>query len=156
MRPRLPTERSPYHRSMPINVESLLRAHSYMRTHAPDEAWDLDADDESFFGLLGEMIVMGMLRGNELGALTLGVANVTVAGEDGPVPAGNHVAITVSGPGDWTPERTWSREAGASPAPFVTPDLEAAALRSDAVCGYTRQTSTDEGSITIFFTAATA
>jgi hypothetical protein len=31
----------PYHRPMPISVDSVLRAHSYMRTHRPPEAWDL-------------------------------------------------------------------------------------------------------------------
>jgi hypothetical protein len=72
---------------MPINVDSMLRAHSYMRTARPPEAWDLEADDETFFHLLGEMIVAGMHRGNELGDLTLSVANVTVLpGTEGPIP----------------------------------------------------------------------
>jgi hypothetical protein len=103
------------------------------------------------------MIVAGMHRGNELAELTLGVANVTVLpGAAGPIPAGNHVAVTISGRGDWTPEQTWSRDAGADPAPFLTPDLQAAAERSDALCGYTRQTGDDEGSITILFPAANA
>lgn len=153
-----PPERAgapPYDRAMPINVESMLRAHSYMRTQRPPDAWDLEADDQTFFGLLGEMIVAGMHRGNELSELTLSVANVTVLpGADGPIPAGNHVALSVVGRGDWTPERTWSRDAGASPPPFVTPDLEAAAHRSDATYGYTRQTSDEEGSITLVFPAA--
>lgn len=145
---------TPYDRPMPINVDSMLRAHSYMRTHRPPEAWDVEADDQTFFGLLGEMIVAGMHRGNELSELTLGVANVTVLPGEGPIPAGNHVAVTVSGSGDWTPERTWSRTSGASPAPFVTEDLEAAARRSDATYGYTRQTSAEGGGITILFPAA--
>jgi len=56
---------------MKIVVEHVLRAHSYIRTEAPPEPWQPDADDETFFGLLGEMIVLGLSRGNELGDLTL-------------------------------------------------------------------------------------
>jgi hypothetical protein len=146
---------TPYHRAMPINVESMLRAHSYMRTHRPPDSWNLEADDQTFFGLLGEMIVAGMHRGNDLGDLTLSVTNVTVLpGTEGPIPTGDHVAVTVSGAGDWTPERTWDPTAGASPPPFVTDDLEAAARGSDAVYGYTRQTSPEAGGITLLFPAA--
>jgi hypothetical protein len=83
------------------------------------------------------------------------VTNVTVMpGAEGPIPAGDHVAITISGRGDWTPEQTWSREAGPS-EPFVTPELEAAISASDAIYGYTRQASPETGGITAMFPAAT-
>jgi len=75
-------------------------------------------------------------------------------GAEGPIPPGDHVAITVSGRGDWTPEQTWSREAGASEEPFVTADLEAAIVVSDAIYGYT-QASAEAGGITAMFPAAT-
>ena len=156
MSPRHQTDVTPYHRSMPVSVEAMLRAHSYMRTGRPSDSWDPDVDDQTFFALLGEMIVVGMHHGNDLGDLTLSVTNVTVMpGAGGPIPAGDHVAITVSGRGDWTPEGTWSREAGASPAPFVTADLEAAIVLSDAIYGYTRQASPETGGITALFPAAT-
>jgi len=155
MSPRHQTDVTPYHRSMPVSVEAMLRAHSYMRTGRPSDRWDPDVDDQTFFALLGEMIVVGMHRGNDLGELTLSVTNVTVMpGAEGPIPAGDHVAITVSGRGDWTPEQTWSREAGASEEPFVTTDLEAAIVASDAIYGYT-QASAEAGGITAMFPAAT-
>ena len=137
---------------MRIVVEHVLRAHSYMRTEAPPEPWQPDADDETFFGLLGEMIVLGLTRGSELDDLTLSFANVTVEPSAAdPMPAGDHVAVTIRGGGDWTPERTWQAEQPRSLHPFVTPDLEAAATRAGAVFGYVRQTAPDEGSITAFF-----
>jgi hypothetical protein len=139
---------------MPVSVESMLRAHSYMRTGRPSDTWDPDVDDQTFFALLGEMIVVGMHRGNDLGELTLSITNVTVMpGAEGPIPAGDHVAITISGRGDWTPEQTWSREAGAS-EPFVTTDLDAAIVASDAIYGYTKA-SAGTGGITAMFPAAT-
>ena len=137
---------------MRIVVEHVLRAHSYMRTEAPPEPWQPDADDETFFGLLGEMIVLGLTRGSELDDLTLSFANVTVEpSAAGPMPVGDHVAVTIRGPGDWTPERTWQAGEPGSVHPFVTPDLEAAATRAGAVFGYVRQTAPDEGSITMLF-----
>jgi len=154
MSPRNPTDVTPYHRSMPVNVESMLRAHAYMRTGRPSDTWDPDVDDQTFFALLGEMIVVGMRRGNDLGELTLSITNVTVMpGADGPIPPGDHVAITISGHGDWTPEQTWSRET-AGAAPFVTPELEDALVASDAIYGYTRQGSPESGGITAMFPAA--
>jgi hypothetical protein len=139
---------------MPVSVEAMLRAHAYMRTGRPSDTWDPDVDDRTFFALLGEMIVMGLHRGNELGELTLSVTNVTVMpGADGPIPAGDHVAITISGRGDWTPEQTWSREADVS-EPFVTADLQTAIAASDAIYGYT-QASAETGGITAMFPAAT-
>ncbi|MEA2577627.1 MAG: hypothetical protein QOD78_1215 [Chloroflexota bacterium] len=154
MSPKHQTDVTPYHRSMPVSVEAMLRAHSYMRTGRPSDTWDPDVDDQTFFALLGEMIVVGMHRGNDLGELTLSVTNVTVMpGADGPIPAGDHVAITISGRGDWTPEQTWSRGAGPS-EPFVTPDLEVAIVASDAIYGYTRQASPETGGITAMFPAA--
>jgi hypothetical protein len=142
---------------MTIVVEHVLRAHAYLRTEAPPEPWEPDADEETFFRLLGEMIVAGLSRGNELGDVTLSFANVSVepAAAD-PMPAGDHVAMTIRASGDWTPERTWDRRRGASPAPFFTNDLEAAISASDSVFGYVRQTDPDEGSITVLFPRATA
>ncbi len=137
---------------MRIDVESVLRAHPFLRTEAPPEPWQPEADDEAFFPLLGEMIAAGLARGNELGDLTLSFANVAVQpSAAGPIPEGEHVAVTIRGRGDWSPERTWSREGGASPPPFVTTDLETAAMNSGAVFAYTRQFAAGEGSITTLF-----
>jgi hypothetical protein len=102
------------------------------------------------------MTVAGLTRGNELGDMTLSFANVTVepASAD-PMPVGDHVAMTIRAQGDWTPERTWDRQRGASPPPFFTHHLEAAIVASDTVFGYIRQTGPADGSITVLFPRAT-
>ncbi len=66
-----------YARPMRVDVESVRRAHAFLRTEAPPEPWQMDAD-ETFFPLLGEMIAAGLARGNELGDITLSFANVRV------------------------------------------------------------------------------
>lgn len=126
-----------------------------MRTEAPPEIWQPEADDETFFRLLGEMIAAGLARENELDDLTLSFSNMVV--EDSAarsIPVGDHVAMTVRGAGDWSPEGTWARGRGASPSPFVSSDLEAAAEASDTVFGYTRQTGPTDGSITVLLARA--
>lgn len=139
-----------------IDVRAVCAAHAFMRTEAPPEPWTPDADDETFFGLLGEMIALGIGRGNDLAELTLSFSNLVVDADADPIPAGEHVAVTVHGRGDWTPERTWSPSVGATPSPFVSPDLESAAARAGAAFGYTRQVGADEGSITLLFRRITA
>ena len=62
MSPRNQPDVTPYHRAMPVSVESMMRAHEYMRTGRPTDSWDPDVDDQTFFALLGEMIVVGMHR----------------------------------------------------------------------------------------------
>ena len=75
---------------MTIVVAHVLRAHAYLRTEAPPEPWEPDADEESFFRLLGEMIVAGLSHGNELADLTLSFANISVEpAAAGPMPAGD-------------------------------------------------------------------
>ena len=72
---------------MRIAVEHVLRAHAFMRTEAPPETWQPEADDESFFRVLGEIIAAGLARRNELADLTpnnKGVEVVhSIAGHDG-------------------------------------------------------------------------
>jgi hypothetical protein len=106
---------------MRIVVEHVLGAHSYMRTKAPPEPWQPVADDETFFGLLGEMIVLGLTSGSELSDLTLSFANVRVEPSAAdPIPVGDHVAVTIRGPGDWAPERTWHAGQPPSSPSFFT------------------------------------
>ena len=140
---------------MLIVVEHVLRAHSYLRTEAPPDPWQPDADDETFFGLLGEMLAMGLAKGNELGDLTLSFANVTIDDQaSDPMPAGNHVAVTIRGPGDWTPGSIWDARRPEAALPFVTADLRAAARRAGASFGYVGQTGNREGGITMLFGVA--
>ncbi|HVF08006.1 MAG TPA: hypothetical protein VNC60_05460 [Actinomycetota bacterium] len=140
---------------MRIIVEHVRRAHSYLRTEAPPDPWQPNADDEAFFGLLGEMIVMGLAKGNELGDLTLSFANVTIDEPAAdPMPAGDHVSVTIRGPGDWAPEHIWDARQPEATLPLVTADLRAAARRAGASFGYVRQTANREGGITVLFRVA--
>ena len=78
----------------------------------------------------------------------MNVSNVTVEGEHAdPFPAGDFVAVTVSSPGDWSPEVTWPPTPAAPP--FVTDDLQAAAANAGAAYGYARSLGGDRGSVTI-------
>ena len=128
-----------------------------MRTESPPEPWTPEADDETFVRLIGELIVAGLARGNELPELTLSVANVVVEDtsrdEEDHVPRGEYVAFSVRGGGDWTPERTWQPEAGATPSPFVSRDLEWAAELAGARFGYTRAIA-EGGAVVVWFRRA--
>ena len=138
---------------MRVDVQSLLRAHSFMRTEAPPEPWTPDVDDEDLVQLLGEMIVAGIARGGELADLMLSVANVVVEDDHDPdatLPRGELVAVSVSGPGRWRPEQTWRPGEAARSDPFVTADLEAAAERAGAVFAYTRDTG-GAGAVVMWF-----
>ena len=134
-----------------IDTGAVLRAHDYMRVERPPLLWDLSAEPEAFFRLLGEMISRGLTRGNELGGLTLKADNITI-GPDGPADPGDYVGITVFGAGDWSPEQIWPLDP-ATEEPFVTPDLHDAAAAADLIFGYTRGLGADSGSITVFFPA---
>ena len=97
-----------------MNLAPILRAHSFMRTEAPPEAWEADTDDVAFIPLLGEMIAAALRPGSALSALTLATANVVVVSNttDEDLPsrtpsAGEYVAVTVSGPGAWSSDWRW-------------------------------------------------
>jgi hypothetical protein len=112
----------------------------------PPEVWAPASALEPFIRLLGELIAAGLARnGNELAGLTLNVSNVTVEPDAaGTIPAGDFVAVTVRGAGDWEPEVSWPREGA-----FLTPDIAAAASDARAAYGYTRLIGESEGSITV-------
>jgi hypothetical protein len=131
-------------------LDGLLSAHSFLRVERPPALWAPGAELESFVRLLGEMISAGLVRnGGVLSEITLNVANVTVEpADESAVPAGDFVAVTIAGSGDWLPEATWP-DASTS-YPFVNPDLEAAAGRAGAAYGYTRALAPDHGSVTVF------
>jgi hypothetical protein len=131
-------------------MRAVVRAHAFMRTECPPEPWSPDADEQSFFRLLGELIAAGLARnGNTLGELTLNVSNVVVdEAAAGPCPAGEFVALTISGDGDWRPERTWPD--ASQPAAFVSGDLEGALRAVGAAWAYTRVLTGNRGSVTAF------
>ena len=126
-------------------LEALLASHAFLRVERPPELWAPASGLEAFIRLLGELIAAGLVRnGRQLGALTLNVANVTVPPEAAdPIPAGDFVAVTIRGAGDWVPEATWPGDGA-----FVSPELPAAAAAAGAAYGYSR-VLTDGGSVTM-------
>jgi hypothetical protein len=89
-----------------------------------------------------------------LAELTLNASNVTLD-DDGPggVAAGDYVAITIRGPGDWEPDVSWTP---ASTDPFWSLDLDAALRAASATSAYRRRLGSYEGSITVFIPRSAA
>ena len=86
-----------------MDLDGPLRAQTAVKVERPPALWEADTEVEPFLALLGELIALGLGRGNELAGLTLNVANVVVEpdDEDGSIPEGEFVAITVRGGGSW-------------------------------------------------------
>jgi hypothetical protein len=127
-------------------LDGLLVAHAFLRVERPPQNWAPSSELEPFVRLLGELISAGLVRNSgELGELTLNVSNVTVEPEAAdPIPAGDFVAVSIRGAGDWAPEVTWPRDDA-----FVSPDLPAAAAAAGAAYGYTRVLADGGGSVTV-------
>jgi hypothetical protein len=131
-----------------MDLDGPLRAQSAVKVERPPALWEADTETEPFLALLGELIALGLGRGNELADLTLNVANVVVEpdDEDGSIPEGEFVAITVRGGGSWDDD-TW--RAGHRPSVGLFESLGPAAERAGAVYAYARDLA-DEGSLTVF------
>ena len=61
-----------------MDIEPYLEAHAFLRIERPPELWEVECSEKPFLGVLGEMIVAGLSRGNALGDLLLNVSNVVV------------------------------------------------------------------------------
>ena len=135
-----------------IDLDAVLNAHAFMRVERPPELWEVDVDDDVFIQMLGELIVIGLLHHDVLAELTLNASNVTVA-DDGPagVAPGDHVAITIRGPGRWERDVTWTP---ASTEPLWSPGADAAVRAASASFAFLRRLGDDEGSITVFIPRA--
>jgi hypothetical protein len=115
----------------------LLRAHGYMRTESPPVIWEAETEDLDFAPLLGEMIEAALRPGTRLSSLTLAAANVVVPPETQEIgvlsdpPVGEYVAVTVSGPGEWSADWRWTprTDATSGKSPLSTPRLLAAGVR---------------------------
>jgi hypothetical protein len=98
---------------------------------------------------MGELLAAALARnGGELEQLVLAVANVEVeVAASGPLPAGELVAISVSGGGSWTDDhwRPGQRET------FVSEYLPAAFAAAGAVYAYSRRLRADFGSVTVLY-----
>jgi hypothetical protein len=131
-------------------LAGVLNAHAFLRVERPPELWAPRAELEPFVRLLGELIAAALARnGGQLSEVTLNVANVVAEpAAAGAVPAGEFVAVTARGRGDWSPQVTWRPSADAQ---LVGPDLDAAAAAAGAVYGYSRVLAAGEGSVTVFF-----
>ena len=135
-----------------IDLDALLNAHAFMRVERPPLLWQVDVLDEPFIRMLGELIVVGLLHHDVLAELTLNASNVSGEGEppEG-VPAGDHVAITILGPGDWEQDAVWTP---ASTEPLWSADVDAALRAASASFAYLRTLGEDGGSITAWFPRA--
>ncbi len=131
-----------------MELGALLRAHAFMQVERPPELWAADTQDEPFLRMLGEMIVIGLGRGNDLAELVLNVSNVTVEADDeldhGWVEPGDYVAVTVRGSGTWDDD-VW--RAGQGPTTGLLVNVGPAADEAGAVYAYTRNLDA-EGSVT--------
>lgn len=129
-----------------MDLEALLRAHAFMKVERPPRVWAADTRDEPFLRMLGEMIALGLGRGAELADLTLNVSNVTVEPDDqeGSIPEGDYVAVTVRGAGGWD-EDVW--RSGQGPTTGLLCSIGPAADAAGAVYAYTRSLGT-QGSVT--------
>lgn len=131
-----------------MELDGYLRAHAFMQVERPPLLWEADTEDEAFLRMLGEMIVIGLGRGNELGDLVLSVANVTVEpdDEDPSLDEGDYVAVTVRGAGHWEADDLW--RAGQGPTRGLLVNVGPAADTAGAVFAYTRNLG-GEGSVTV-------
>lgn len=136
---------------MPVDMMAIARAHGFMRVECPPAPWSAAVGDEALVRVLGEMIAAGLGRnGGKLAELTLNISNVTVEPTAaGALPAGDFVAMTITGDGDWRPEAVWTPAVEC----FVTPDLTLAARVAPVAAGYTRVLSPTRGSVTLLFPA---
>jgi hypothetical protein len=132
-----------------VDLDSILRANEFMRVERPPLLWEADTEDVGVVRLIGEMIAAGLGRGNDLADLVLNASNVTVEAGSEPrgAPAGDYVALSVRGPGDWGTEWTW--RPGDTTSNKVFCHVEAKAPAARAVWAYSR-TLQGEGSVTVF------
>jgi hypothetical protein len=134
-----------------MEIDGYLRAHAFMQIERPPELWEADTEDEPFLRMLGEMIVIGLGRGNELADLVLSASNVTVETEDDEeepawLEPGDYVALTVRGAGDWERDDVW--RAGEGPTRGLLCNVGPAADEAGGLYAYTRNLGR-EGSVTV-------
>jgi hypothetical protein len=133
-----------------VRLDEILVAHGFMQVERPPELWGADTDDERFLFMLGEMIVVGLGRGNELADLTLAVSNVLVEPEDDPdeepwLEPGEYVSVTVKGPGAWADD-VW--HPGEGPTRGLLTNVAPRADDAGAVYAYARDLGPRGGAVT--------
>jgi hypothetical protein len=122
-----------------LNIEPYLEAHAFLRVERPPELWKVACEEKAFLGVLGELIVAALGRGNALGDLLVNVSNIVVEDDmpGGAPPRGRFVAVSISGSGDWEPELVWT---AARPLirGVVGPDLDSAFRAAGVPYAYVR------------------
>jgi hypothetical protein len=108
------------------------------------------------FLLLALLVVSGGAHlgadGGVLARVTIGLAHVVIEPDvAGPMPAGEFLAVTARGEGEWGPEVSRVPDASSRPG-MVSADLEGAAAAAGARWGYTRVLGANRGSVTLLFT----
>jgi hypothetical protein len=133
-----------------MNIEPYLAGHAFMQVERPPLLWEIEAQEEPFLRLLGELIAVGLGRGNDLSELVLSAANVTVPPEAAAdrLPWGDYVAISVRGKGDWGPDERWY--AGAPRAKGWIRCIDSAARAAGITFAYSRALG-EAGSVTVYF-----
>jgi hypothetical protein len=134
-----------------VDLGPYLRAHSYLRVERPFTLWNADVDDVALIRLTGELLAVTLARGTALPDVVLRANNVTVSDDDGAVPAGDYVALTIVGAGDWSPEVSWTPVD--EHVVLVNDDVTAAARAAAIVWGYTRVFD-GTGSVTVLLPRA--
>jgi hypothetical protein len=131
-----------------MDLDGPLRAHSAVKVERPPTLWEADTETEPFLALVGELIALGLGRGNELADLMLNVSNVVVEPDDeeGSISEGEFVAITLRGAGTWEDD-SW--RPGIEPTSASLRQLGPAAAEAGAVHAYERNLGA-EGSVTVF------
>jgi hypothetical protein len=131
-----------------MDLDGPLRSQGSLKVERPPTLWEADTELEPFLALLGELIALGLGRGNELSRLTLNVANVVVEPDEegGSIPVGEFVAITLRGGGSWDDD-VWRR--GTEPTTASLRELGPAAQAAGGVYAYERDLG-PEGSVTVF------
>lgn len=131
-----------------MDLDGPLRAQGSLKVERPPALWEADTELEPFLALLGELIALGLGRGNRLEELTLNVSNVVVEPDEegGSIPDGEFVAVTLRGAGSWDDD-VWRADQGPTTGLLgsVGPSAEAAG----AVYAYARNLG-PEGSVTVF------
>ena len=133
-----------------MDLDGPLGVQASLKVERPPTLWEAQTEVEPFLALLGEMIALGLGRGNELAELTLNVSNVVVEPDEDDeevdrIPDGEYVAITVRGAGAWDDD-TWHAGQGPTRGPLST--VGPAADVAGAVYAYTRDLVA-EGSVTV-------
>jgi hypothetical protein len=141
-----------------MTLDALLRAHGFMKVERPPEIWEADTEDTRLVPLLGEMIAAALAGGGDLPSLTLNASNVSVDRADDPdaaegsgPPAGEFVALTISGTTDLGPDGAWNP--GRRPGVALLDRLADRLAVAGARYAYVRRTP-PTGSITVFLARA--